>query len=379
MHLKSYEEHLMQYPEFRIHKHLMLYVPPILLTLGIIGNIVSYVILRRKSMRRISTYFYLAVLSLADILVLCIGLLTIWIDELMGFNPVDRSDWLCKITKAVGYTVSDFSVWCIIAVTVERYIVVRYPLRAGTLCNTKRAMVFILVVFVFLLAVNSHFFWTVNVYSMVISNRSNDSNSTSIHLTVCGSEKYPFLVNTVWSWVDAFLYSFLPFVVIIVLNSLIISIVYTAQKGRTQLQVGGARESRRHNSVTSIKLTFMLLCVSFAFLITTLPMNITSIAAFFFGASKNNLASMSKYKLAYSVTQLLMYTNHSMNFFLYCATGQKFRQELLRIFCRSKTLPYVTTDIKSGMKESCHRCDITNGATSITELKTYVKYSPVSH
>lgn len=32
--------------------------------------------------------------------------------------------------------------------------------------------------------------------------------------------------------------------------------------------------------------------------------------------------------LARTVSELLMYTNHSINFFLYCAAGEKFRREL---------------------------------------------------
>ncbi|RUS72857.1 hypothetical protein EGW08_019380 [Elysia chlorotica] len=40
---------------------------------------------------------------------------------------------------------------------------------------------------------------------------------------------------------------------------------------------------------------------------------------------------LAQFTLARTVTELLMYANHSINFFLYCATGQKFRQQVLTV------------------------------------------------
>jgi hypothetical protein len=66
-------------------------------------------------------------------------------------------------------------------------------------------------------------------------------------------------------------------------------------------------------------------------------MNITSILADFFNMHhKNNLRIVAKFSLARTITELLMYVNHSMNFFLYCATGQKFRHQLVWMICYAK-------------------------------------------
>ncbi|XP_055955440.1 uncharacterized protein LOC130012150 [Patella vulgata] len=82
-------------------------------------------------MLKVSTYFYLASLAIADSLVLYIGLLRIWINELTGIDAMDLTNWLCKLTCVFGYFSSDFSVWLIIAVTVERFIVVCFPFKAN--------------------------------------------------------------------------------------------------------------------------------------------------------------------------------------------------------------------------------------------------------
>ena len=120
-----------QFGAFHAHKLLLLYVPPVLIILGTFGNIFSFLILRSRAMLKFSTYFYLMVMALADTLVLYVGLLRLWVGELTGRDLRDRADWVCKLTNVLGYTVSDFAVWLIIVVTVERFLVVCYPFRVS--------------------------------------------------------------------------------------------------------------------------------------------------------------------------------------------------------------------------------------------------------
>ncbi|CAL1539998.1 unnamed protein product, partial [Lymnaea stagnalis] len=63
---------------------------------------------------------FAASLAVIDTFVLYNGLLTAWVEELMGYDIQDSSDWLCKPLVTLGYVASDLSVWLIIAVTVER-------------------------------------------------------------------------------------------------------------------------------------------------------------------------------------------------------------------------------------------------------------------
>ena len=62
--VRSYEVQLMKYGEYRLHKILIFYLPPVLLLLGTLGNTLSFIILTRKAMRKYSTYIYLPYLQL---------------------------------------------------------------------------------------------------------------------------------------------------------------------------------------------------------------------------------------------------------------------------------------------------------------------------
>ncbi|XP_070190166.1 probable G-protein coupled receptor 139 [Littorina saxatilis] len=327
MSLKSYEGVLMQFPEYRALKNLMLYVPPVLIVLGTFGNVFSFIIMRRRAMLKVSSYHYLASLAVADSLVLYIGLLRLWLGEVTGSDFHNSADWICKLTISLGYTASDLSVWLIIAVTVERYIVVCFPLRASAMINTNRAKKVIGFLVLLMFTINLHFFWTVEIVERQPVDGNNVSNCEA-------APHHQQLVNAVWPWVDACIYSFVPFIVILVLNILIVIEVIEARAHRLRMQSTSERR-RACGPGEGMKLTIMLLTVSFAFLLTTLPMNISLIVTAFWDHSNNDLRRVVQFKLANTVAELLMYLNHSMNFCLYCATGQKFRQQIVHLLrCR---------------------------------------------
>lgn len=328
---------------------LLVYVPPVLLVLGIIGNVLSFIILRHRMMTKQSTYLYLAALTVADTLVLFVGPLRLWVSQFTDLDVKDQSDELCKLVVFLGYTTSDISVWLIIAVTVERYIVVCHPLHANTMCNIPRAKKVILSLIVCLSVINLHFFWTVELSSSTRKDsqtpRFPDAGNNSLFCD--GGVEFSYLVGDLWPWVDAFLYSFLPFFIITILNCVIIRRVTQAYKSRCLMQkretlITDSRSACRSTGCIepNIKMTAMLLTVSFAFLLTTLPMNVCLIVSALWHMNKDPV-SVARFSLAETITTLLMYTNHSMNFFLYCAAGQKFRHQLLKLVC-AKSVYHLT-------------------------------------
>ncbi|KAK7114891.1 hypothetical protein V1264_000872 [Littorina saxatilis] len=449
------EAERMQYPEYRAHKLLSLYVPPILLLLGTFGNVFSFLILRHKAMARQSTHHFLAALAVMDSLVLYIGLFRKWLGDLTGFDPQTQSEWLCKGIVTLGYTCSNVSVWIIVAVTVERYIVVCHPLKANRVCNVTRAKRVVVCLVALFLLVNLHFLWTSSI------TRQEGGNGER-HSPQCSSQEgHEFLITAVWPWVDAMLYGFVPFLIILVLNIVIIVHVVRATSGRVILQNRGfiksparktrtangnhyrlvaisrstsnfsinsntvsisssfssnsnstndtiqnatscnslvvpgprvngmvgasqrigrgcegwrgrskASSCRRLTSDTNVRLTVMLLTVSFTFLLTTLPMNISVIAAAFLNRQAGDVATMSKFQLVFTVAELLMYLNHSVHFFLYCATGHKFRSEMVRMVCGKQRPSAAISDHSQHIL--CSRACVASGSTKIrnTEIET---------
>jgi hypothetical protein len=182
--------------------------------------------------------------------------------------------------------------------TFERYIAVSQPLRASQICTIKRARYMLLVVLLIFFLINAHFIWTFH-----LSNESHciPFNDQSIFL------KY-------FTWFDSFKYSFCPFTILITLNILIIKSLLNARNtnkfleqqtsdinnkninsksssissSSTSTNNSGnilikkySKNQYQHTSTKALayrrvnrRLTTMLLTVSFAFCICSMPISI---------------------------------------------------------------------------------------------------------
>ncbi|KAK3085681.1 hypothetical protein FSP39_007067 [Pinctada imbricata] len=319
------------YQEYIIGKKLLLYISPIILIIGTIGNLLSFIVFKAHG-SKVSTYSYLAALAVMDLFVLYVGLLRRWVAQLSDIDIGDHSDWLCKFVMFFGYVCSDSSVWLIIIVTAERYIAVQYPLRASIMCKVRRARFITFIPVIVLCIINIHFFWTVAL------------NPFNGQIKCSANPSYIFLVEKVWPWVDTALYSLCPFFIITILNSFIVHQVLNARRKREaylmQKKERAIPHRRSKSAEASMRLTLMLLAVSFSFLITTLPMNVVLIVSQFGNNSpKQGMKQYASFILVKDISEILMYVNHSINFFLYCAAGKKFRKILMDILCNK-----------------CHRC-----------------------
>ena len=365
----GFEALLDQYFLYRLSRYLRFYIPPVLFICGVIGNMLAFVVLTRQSMRGVSAYIYLIVLSITDTVVLVIGLLRRWVGDVIGYEVSSHASWVCKLIRVAGYTASDCSVWLIVAVTTARFIAVAWPLSAlndaSSSGGNRRAVVVIVMLFITFFSTNAHFFWTVEVV-YVFDKNGTGANNTSYSRCVI-TEGYNTLVSIAWPWVDAVLYSFVPLLLLSLLNSLIICNVFRASQrrvsllaGRTakspQIQVTSARESSTNAADSGVRLTVMLLAVSFTFLATTLPNAIVLILTnVFVDRTTMSHQSIAFYVLAQVVGELLMYANHSVNFYLYCATGRKFRYQLMQVFSlssRRKKSNYETSIVSVGSKNA---------------------------
>ena len=110
------------------------------------------------------------------------------------------------------------------------------------------------------------------------------------------------------------------------------------------------------------RFTIMLLSLSFAFLLLTLPVVIIFLFLEYFSRQIESMDDLSKSTASYEwlrkaqkISTLLMYLNHSINFFLYFATGSRFRQQFYRNFFNMKHVsikikPNACMDIKKNIK-----------------------------
>lgn len=310
------------------------FIPAVILFFGTLGNVMSFIVLCNLTGKTVSTFIYLSILALVDQFVLICGLLRSWIDHLLMSKMENRNKIFCKLSQFLGTSASVLSVWLIVAVTLERTIVISFPFQAHNLIQKNRAIIIATIMACVIIFLNSHFLFTVDLVKTI----SAIDNSKNISLCIFSNQFSSF--ETSWILIDAIVYSFLPFTLILILNIVIMVKVCQARKTRRSMMTLKRSQHSSERSESTRQLTVMLLMISGTFLLTTTPIFIVKMihwAPAIFKRKqmdKNELTikDIAVSQFADSIAAFLMHLNHAMNFYLYCASGNKFRSTLKSLF-----------------------------------------------
>ena len=186
-------------------------VLPIICTFGIVGILLTLVVLSRKSMRT-STNCYLMALSVADLMFLVL------LASLFVYNQAYQSITFPIYATYAGIMASVAlmaSVWLTVVLAVERYVAICHPFLAARLCTVRVAVSAICVVFLLALASRMPNFWE----HRIAWYRDTTDNNRSVPYVVTASLAFNDVYLRVYAWlVDGTLASVLPFLSLLVLN-----------------------------------------------------------------------------------------------------------------------------------------------------------------
>ncbi|XP_041349882.1 sex peptide receptor-like [Gigantopelta aegis] len=306
---------------------------PVVCCSGIIGIILTVIVLSRKTMCT-STNCYLVALAIADLLFLLI----LSVQILLG-----------KVNRTDGYTIDSSvyiifnhyssifmnashltSVWVTVMLAVERYIAICHPLRAMAICNMSRArtVIVVLAILAFLTRIPNFFdfkFFTVTVKGrqIITINWISDAYDTGLY-----------------SWiVDGILTAILPFSILLVLNlRLILEIRKSSRYLRYHLAVGCSLQSVI--STEQMKITLMLLAIIVAFFLCQGPYVVyNAMMAYNYIICFDSSINTYWFIVFKLVGKILLALKSSCNFVLYCWLSEKFWSTFKRIFCLRYCLP----------------------------------------
>lgn len=260
-------------------------------------------------------------LAISDNVMLCISA-NYWFAT-TGF-PRPRYQWECKLIAYLFNSFSSYGIILVIIMTIDRMIVVRFPLKAATICTSRRAKVASIV--------------TLLVTSVLRSPNVYFSNLLDGRSCVDTSSKNP--INLFYSRTIFVLFSVVPFMTILTLN---VIIIYTLKQRSVNFnrenwekeEEASSKPEQRIRSAKDTQLVIMLLTVTFALLILTAPKNLHYVI-FLLVDYKQDAQIYAVFNLLYQVTVLMYYTNSAVNFYLYCLSGSKFRQEAWQLLSCKK-------------------------------------------
>ena len=113
------------------------YVLPAIVFAGLLGNVMTiYLILMDKQMRKVSSSVYLSSLLVSDTGVL-VNLFLVW-TEVLGFTP-NHVPAICKISPYWAYVFGFLSIWYVVCIAVETFIIICHPTKIKLKCTLFRA------------------------------------------------------------------------------------------------------------------------------------------------------------------------------------------------------------------------------------------------
>ena len=145
--------------------------------------------------------------------------------------------------------------------------------------------------------------------------------------------------------VDATLYSYLPFAIMGLANT---AIIYKFVQAKLASKRGGTESTNQALGNAAMRGTAILITVTMTFLILTVPTNIVF------------AISLRVHPLLSPILYTLVTLNHSINGFLYCIVGTRFRKELIATL-RCNRKQFHDTEGRKSM------------ATSVTSVSVSVK------
>ena len=217
-------------------------------------------------------------------------------------NPFTWTD--CKLPYFCWYFFNQYSSILLVMMSIEKCIVVYFPLKTKNICTVKTAKWACFTAAIVFAAFNSQFFF-------IIENPSNYCDYTE------GHEWYVIIYNRI----DSVLYSFGPFVIMGLTNT---AIIYKFIKAKLALK-RGTESTNQALSKTAMRGTAILITVSLTFIILTGPDSI------FYTIVEDSFDPV-----IYVALRLPKTLNHGINGLMYCIVGSKFRQELIELICCRK-------------------------------------------
>lgn len=340
----------LQYPNDKIAEVMEKIYPPIILVIGLFGNVLFVSVLLRPAIRKTSFAGLLVCLALADTVVLLFCVLKRWICFLLERNIREHSIVICKVDTFFTYFLLQFSPWILVLVTIERTYSVLYPHKVKDTFTKRRTLAAVTVIVIVLVVCNVHILVGIGV-----------PDKDPMCVFHGHHEEFFFRI---WSWIDTCLMFIIPASFLLIGNTIIIIKLKTSHHFRALSVRFSPNDYRRdcsRNHVASFTITTLILNINFIVLL--LPSVIFSIGQVYWYPREalGNDKTMAELRLLSTIVYMTMYTYNAFNFVVYMLFGSKFRNEICKML-KGKRDSY---SVKKGL-----RCRNTNSrhSTSIFQV-----------
>lgn len=320
-HDPAHHEHEQFYMMCQFITGLILY--PIICFPGLIGNILTLVVLSKPNMRN-STNAFLSALAVSDSIKMLNDILYFSVILMLKTDPETANKLFGYIYPYAHFIFNMsgcVSAWLTVSVAVERYILVCHAPKARTMCNRSRAILTSSLVFVVMTGVALPSLWRYRTITVL----DTDTNRTVFDIKLTDLWEKKDKLTMYYTWAMNFFRCNIPCVVLVIMNTCIITALWKT------------RANKRSNSRQ--KITFMMIIVILVFTICITPDAIMStFLGFGYGEEDYLVKGIREF------TDTLLALNAAVNFVIYCVFSHKFRQNFNETFCGRRPYKRQTKD-----------------------------------
>ena len=350
----SFMDEVYTYLIFKIAIYISKFWFPILVPLGVVGNVLSFLVMIKPNNRKMSTCIFMAAISVNDNLMMCMALHN-WLLSVVKVH--NWYAWECRFAAFLTMLAVQNATYQVLAMTADKYIVIKWPHKAAILSTPKRAKITVICIYIFVIVYNIPYLFITKLVGLQ-----------------CLGYAAGGVITVVYSWLTFTINAIIPFSLLIYMNCVIIQRVRQSQtlfrndkssdetQGHYQNNAAQRRQKTMKN--TERQLTIMLILVTTLFLVLMIPTNVRFLCFIFI--NRDTPAKYANLMFLYHLTHKLYHTNNGINFYLYCISGQKFRNDLKEIICSNtveNSAPFNSRDTSQS-----HVTDISNVGQTIGNL-----------
>ena len=283
---------------------------PIVFIFGLIGNVLSTIVFSISKLNLPSCGVYFLLLSIYDSLALLGGLHHCLI---IGYQLQLSNVWYCRARNFLLYTAMDMTSWMIVAISIDRYVKVKYPIYDRMHATRKRSIIVSCVLTGVFILKNVHL-------STAFIGNPNDTAADNCAANPAHPQ-YVFFFKTVWPWIDLATHALVPFLIVTACNAFII---YDRYKRHVQFQ--------QRNLDRSIITLLMVSAISL--IVCNLPITLLGVIYPYISISYDSNEVYDRIAFAFDLLRLPSYASLALNFYLYSYHSILFRQQVLLLFRR---------------------------------------------
>ena len=278
---------------------LQMILPPIIIVVGVLGNILTILVYSRKSFSKLSTKNTWRILATVEIFNV-LQLTKHFAKNTFAFNINKVSNFTCKLFVYFSYF-NSIPAWLLTYLSIERFLMIRSFHRLHKISIKYQTLIITFCIF-----------WDLVIFSPILILYYVDYENKTTCRIIKGYESFDIFFYCF----DTFNSTILPFLIMFLCSLFLIQSVFKSRnKLRKKPTVAANRKLRR-----DIQFSLTLIVSNLLFFILNFPITIKL------------LLEPEDSSFSYFLLVDLYYTSYTINFFIYLITNSNFRRAFFHVF-----------------------------------------------